>query len=193
MEILTLNFTDGDLFSYILLPLLIFFARISDVTVGTLRIVMVSKGQKLIAPLLGFFEVIIWLITMSKIIQNIDNWVAYVAYGAGFATGNYVGLIIEEKLAVGIVQLQIITRKSAQNLIAKLKASGYGITHHEAQGAVEKVAVIYTIIKRNELNKVLEIMRTYNPNAFYSIEDVKSIGKSMPQQVKGSFRWRKGK
>lgn len=193
MEILTLNFTDGDLFSYVLLPLLIFFARICDVTVGTLRIVMVSKGQKLIAPLLGFFEVIIWLITMSKIIQNIDNWVAYVAYGAGFATGNYVGLIIEEKLAVGIVQLQIITRKSAQNLIAKLKASGYGITHHEAQGAMEKVAVIYTIIKRNEINKVLEIMRTYNPNAFYSIEDVKSISKSMPQQVKGVFRWRKGK
>lgn len=193
MEILTLNFTDGDLFSYVLLPLLIFFARICDVTVGTLRIVMVSKGQKLIAPLLGFFEVIIWLITMSKIIQNIDNWVAYVAYGAGFAAGNYVGLIIEEKLAVGIVQLQIITRKSAQNLIAKLKASGYGITHHEAQGAMEKVAVIYTIIKRNEINKVLEIMRTYNPNAFYSIEDVKSISKSMPQQVKSVFRWRKGK
>ncbi|MGQ7869483.1 DUF2179 domain-containing protein [Sunxiuqinia sp. sy24] len=193
MEILSINLTEGDLFSYLILPLLIFFARISDVTVGTLRIVMVSKGQKLIAPLLGFFEVIIWLITMSKIIQNIDNWVAYVAYGAGFAAGNYIGLMIEERLAVGIVQLQIITRKSAQNLIAKLKASGYGITHHEAQGAIEKVAVIYTIIKRNELNKVLEIMRTYNPNAFYSIEDIKSMSKNMPLQVNSNFRWRKGK
>ena len=126
MEILSTDFFEGNLFSYLILPLLIFFARISDVTIGTMRIVMVSKGQKLIAPLLGFFEVIIWLVTMSKIIQNIDNWVAYVAYGAGFATGNYIGLIIEEKLAVGIVQLQIITRKSAQNLIAKLKAGGYG-------------------------------------------------------------------
>ncbi|TDN98268.1 DUF2179 domain-containing protein [Sunxiuqinia elliptica] len=193
MEILSINFWEGNLFSYVVLPLLIFFARISDVTVGTLRIVMVSKGQKLIAPLLGFFEVIIWLVTMSKIIQNIDNWVAYVAYGAGFATGNYIGLIIEEKLAVGIVQLQIITRKSADNLIAKLKASGYGITHHEAQGANEKVAVIYTIIKRNEIKKVLEIMRTYNPNAFYSIEDVKSISKGVPGFVKPELRWRKGK
>ncbi len=193
MEILSINFWEGNLFSYVVLPLLIFFARISDVTVGTLRIVMVSKGQKLIAPLLGFFEVVIWLVTMSKIIQNIDNWVAYVAYGAGFATGNYIGLIIEEKLAVGIVQLQIITRKSADNLIAKLKASGYGITHHEAQGANEKVAVIYTIIKRNELKKVLEIMRTYNPNAFYSIEDVKSISKGVPGFVKPGLRWRKGK
>ncbi|WP_321286083.1 DUF2179 domain-containing protein [uncultured Sunxiuqinia sp.] len=193
MEILSVNFFEGNLFSYVVLPLLIFLARISDVTVGTLRIVMVSKGQKYIAPLLGFFEVIIWLVTMSKIIQNIDNWVAYVAYGAGFATGNLVGLIIEEKLAVGIVQLQIITRKSADNLIAKLKASGYGVTYHEAQGANEKVAVIYTIIKRNEIKKVTEIMLTYNPNAFYSIEDIKMISKGAPGFVQPSQRWRKGK
>ena len=193
MEILGINIFEGNLFSYVILPLLIFLARICDVTVGTLRIVMVSKGQKLIAPLLGFFEVIIWLITMSKIIQNIDNWVAYVAYGAGFAAGNYIGLIIEEKLAVGIVQLQIITRKSADNLISKLKAGGYGITHHEAQGANEKVAVIYTIIKRNEINRVIEIMRTYNPKAFYSIEDVKFSSKGLAEFVKPTRRWRKGK
>ncbi|MGQ8335096.1 DUF2179 domain-containing protein [Sunxiuqinia sp. A32] len=194
MDFINSNFFQGDMFTYIVLPLLIFFARISDVTVGTLRIVMVSKGQKAIAPLLGFFEVIIWLITMSKIIQNIDNWVAYVAYGAGFATGNYIGLIIEEKLAVGIVQLQIITRKSADNLIAKLKASGYGITYHNAQGATsEEVAVIYSIIKRNEIQKVIEIIRTYNPNAFYSIEDVKFINKGMPGLAKPNSRWRKGK
>lgn len=187
------GFYQSGLFSYVLLPLLIIVARISDVTIGTLRIVMVSKGQKLYAPLLGFFEVIIWLITMSKIIQNIDNWVAYIAYGAGFAAGNYIGLIIEEKLAVGIVQLQIITRKSAANLIAKLKAGGYGITYHEAQGANEKVAVIYTIIKRNEVNRVLEIMRTYNPNAFYSIEEIKVISKDFPGFVRTGHRWRKGK
>lgn len=193
MEIFNANFLEGNLFSYLVLPLLIFLARISDVTIGTLRIVMVSKGQKLIAPMLGFFEVIIWLITMSKIIQNIDNWVAYIAYGAGFATGNYIGLIIEEKLAVGIVQLQIITRKSAENLIAKLKAGGYGITHHEAQGSNEKVAVIYTIIKRNEINKVLGIMHTYNPNAFYSIEDVKMVSKDSPLLTRTGMRWRKGK
>ncbi len=193
MDFLNSDFYQGDLFSYVILPLLIFLARISDVTVGTLRIVMVSKGQKLIAPILGFFEVVIWLITMSKIIQNIDNWIAYVAYGAGFATGNYIGLIIEEKLAVGIVRLQIITRKSAENLIAKLRASGYGITYHEAQGANEKVGVIYSIIKRNEIPKVIDIMATYNPNAFYSIEDVKFINKGLPGFSGTKSRWRKGK
>lgn len=188
-----MEFYQSDLFSFLLLPLMIFFARIADVTVGTLRIVMVSKGQKYIAPILGFFEVIIWLVAMSKIMQNMDNWIAYVAYGAGFATGNLIGLILEEKLAVGIVQLQIITRKGADNLIAKLKASGYGITYHEAQGATEKVAVIYTIIKRTDINKVLEIMKIYNPQAFYSAEDVKFVNRKLTSPINTMSRWRKGK
>ncbi len=189
------DFYDSGLFSYLVLPILIVLARIADVTVGTLRIVMVSKGQKKIAPLLGFFEVIIWLLAMSKIIQNIDNWVAYVAYGAGFAAGNYIGLILEEKLAVGIVQLQIITRTNADNLIAKLKAKGYGITYHDAFGATanEKVAVIYSIIKRGDINEVIEIIRTYNPNAFYSIEEVKFVSRGVDSTARTLESWRKGK
>ena len=187
------EFYQTDLFSYLVLPLLIIVARISDVTIGTLRIVMVSKGQKLIAPVLGFFEVVIWLITMSKIIQNIENWVAYIAYGLGFAAGNYIGLILEEKLAVGIVQLQIITRANADNLIAKLKAKGYGITYHEAHGATERVAVIYSIIKRSDLPVVIEIIRSYNPKAFYSIEDVKFVSKGVQSLLSPARTWRKGK
>ncbi len=188
-------FYNNDLFSYVVLPLMIFFARIADVTVGTIRIVMVSKGQKLFAPVLGFFEVIIWLLAMGKIVQNLDNWLAYIAYGAGFATGNYIGLIIEEKLAVGILQLQIITRKNADTLIARLKAAGYGITYHEAQGSMEKVAVIYTIIKRADVNKVIELIRTHNPQAFYSVEDVKFVNKDIYSSLvpKTARRWRKGK
>jgi len=190
------DFYQTDLFSYLVLPLLIIIARIGDVTVGTIRIVMVSKGEKLIAPFLGFFEVIIWLIAMSKIIENIDNWVAYVAYGIGFASGNYIGLIIEEKLAVGIVQLQIITRTKATELIAKLKEAGYGITYHEANGANGKVAVIYSIVKRSDMNHIVEIIRTYNPKAFYSVADVKFVSKGVHSPalpIAPLRRWRKGK
>lgn len=187
---------ETDLFSYVILPLLIIVARISDVSFGTLRIVMVSKGQKIIAPILGFFEVVIWLITMSKVIQNIDNWVAYVAYGLGFASGNYIGLIIEERLAVGIVRLQIITRTNADQLIVKLRESGYGITYHEANGSEGKVAVIYSIIKRSNINNVIELIRVYNPQAFYSVADVRFVSKevyspSLP--ISTLRRWRKGK
>lgn len=188
-----MEFFNGDLFTYLVLPLLIFFARITDVTIGTIRIVMVAKGQKYIAPILGFFEVLIWLLAMSKIVQNLDNWICYIAYGAGFATGNYIGLMIEEKLAMGIVQLQIITRAGAQQLIEKLKADGYGITHQEAHGATEEVSIIYSIVRRNDLNYIIEIIRTYNPNAFYSIADVKFVNKGLYTSVNPMQRWRKGK
>ncbi|HZL12280.1 MAG TPA: DUF2179 domain-containing protein [Prolixibacteraceae bacterium] len=189
-----MDFFQSEWFTYLLIPLMIFFARIADVTIGTLRIVMVAKGQKLIAPILGFFEVLIWLVAMSKIFENLDSWVCYIAYGGGFAMGNYIGLIIEEKLAYGIVQLQIITRRDAQDLIEKLKKMGYGITHTDAHGTMEDVSIIITIIKRAELNRVIKIIKEYNPKSFYSIADVRFVNNGLYVPVIPIHqRWRKGK
>lgn len=187
------TFFDGNLFTFILLPFLIFLSRIFDVTIGTIRIVMVSKGQKTWAPVLGFFEVLIWLIAISKIFQNLDNWVCYFAYAGGFATGNYIGLIIEEKMAIGIVKIQIITSRDASNLIENLKEAGHGITYHSAQGTTESVSIIYSIINRNEIQKVKDIVQTTNPKAFYSIEDVKSVSHGVFPIKMGPRGWRKGK
>ena len=186
------TFYESGLFTYAILPLLIFSARIMDVTIGTMRIVMVAKGQKFWAPLMGFFEVLIWIITMSKVVQNLDNWMCYVGYAGGFATGNWVGLMLEEKLAMGIIKIQVITRKEAKQLIAALKEAGYGITHHDALGANSVVSIIHTIIKRTELAKVEDIIRTYNPKAFYSIEEIKFVSQGVFPIQAGS-RWRKGK
>lgn len=187
------TFYDSNLFTYFLLPFLIFLARIGDVSIGTVRIVMISKGQKFWAPFLGFFEVFIWLLAISKIFENLDNWVCYFAYSAGFATGNYIGLIIEEKLAFGVVRIQIITAKAANELIGILRDSGYGITHHDAFGGTEKVSIIYSIIKRTDLHRFVGIIKTYNPNAFYSIEDVKFVNKGVFPVKAITKRWRKGK
>ncbi len=184
------TFYDSNFFTYGILPGLIFCSRVIDVSFGTIRIVMVSKGQKFWAPLLGFFEVLIWLIAISRVFQNLDNWLCYIAYAAGFACGNYVGLIIEEKLAVGIVKVQIITRKNAKTLINNLVEAGYGITHHEAKGSSETVSIIYTIINRKVVQKVKDIVTKTNPQAFYSVEDVKSVNKGIfPRRT----IWRKGK
>lgn len=184
------SFYDSSLFTYGILPALIFLSRVLDVSFGTIRIVMVSKGQKLWAPILGFFEVLIWLLAISRVFQNLDNWVCYVAYAAGFACGNYVGLLIDEKLAVGIVKVQIITRKNASTLIENLIKAGYGITHHEAKGSKELVSIIYSIINRKEVQKVQDIVQQTNPNAFYSVEDVKSVNQGI---FTGRTIWRKGK
>ena len=191
--ILLNTFYESATFTYFVLPLLIFIARICDVTIGTVRIVMVSKGQKMWAPILGFFEILIWLLAISRIFENLDNWVCYFAYSLGYATGNYLGLKLEEKLAMGIVKIQIITRKTARQLIEKMKTSGYGVTYHDAKGGSEDVSIIYSIIKRTELHKVVEQIKTYNPNAFYSIEDVRFVSHGVLPVKSVTRRLRKGK
>lgn len=193
MNDLLFQLPDTNLFNYIILPILIFLARITDVTIGTFRIVMVAKGRKYIAPFLGFIEVTIWLIVISKIMQNMDNWVCIIAYASGFATGNFIGLLIEEKVAMGVVKIQIITAMPAIELVAAFKDAGYGITHHDAKGVTGSVSIIYSIINRQEINKVVDMIYTLNPNAFYSIEDVKFVNKGVNSIYTPERRTRRGK
>ncbi|MBN1925947.1 MAG: DUF2179 domain-containing protein [Prolixibacteraceae bacterium] len=183
----------SDIFKYLILPLIIFFGRILDVTLGTFRIVMVAKGNKFYAPILGFFEVLIWILIIGSIMQNLDNWLNIIAYAAGFAAGNLVGLIIEERVAMGIVRVQIITKKPATELIQKLIEKKYGITHHEAEGANGNVNIIYSIINRKKLKDFVEIIRSFNPKAFYTVEDVKFVSNDVTYYFSLKRRIRKGK
>lgn len=193
-----MGFIDEFWFTWIIIPALIFLARVSDVTIGTLRIVFVSKGFKALAPIMGFFEVFIWLLAMSKIFQNLDNWLYYVAYSAGFATGNYIGLIIEERLALGFVNLRIITQVSGQPLIKRLSSEGYGVTAVDATGSQGQVNIIYCIIKRSDFRQVSQLIYEYNPKAFFTIEDIRFANQGVfPVRSilrgHGNFPWRKGK
>jgi len=174
-----MDFFDSPTFTYILLPLMIFFARIADVSIGTMRIIFTSRGAKIIAPLLGFFEVLIWLLAMGRVMQNLDNIVCYVAYGAGFAAGNYVGICIEQKLAMGTFIIRIVTAKDASALIKELRAEGYGATSIAAEGASGPVNVIYSVVKRGHIRNVVKIIGKFNPNAFYSIEDVRFVSEGI--------------
>ena len=169
------SFFDSVWFIYGLLPFLIFASRIIDVTLDTLRIVFVSKGNKIVAPILGFFEVLIWLIAITRVMENLDNWTCYIAYAAGFAAGNYVGLRIEEKLAIGIQLVRIITHKESTKLIENLRENGFGTTSIEAEGKKGLVHVIYTVVQRVDIQTAVEIINQHNPKAFYSIEDVRSV------------------
>ena len=195
------NFFGTDLYVFFLLPLLIFLARICDVTIGTMRIIMISKGKKFLAPVLGFFEILIWIMVIGKIMQNLSNPICYIAYAGGFAIGNYVGMKIEEKLAIGLIVLQIITQKDASELIKKLREMGFGITEIDAIGEGKKVHVIYSIIKRHDAPVVVEQINNFNPKAFYTIEDIRSASQGVfPSYKIGTshgisrvWRWRKGK
>ncbi len=170
---------ESDFFGYAILPLLIFLTRIMDVSLGTLRIIFVSKGNKRIAPLLGFVEVFIWILAISRIMQNLDNPLNYFAYAAGFATGNYIGMLIEEKLALGVMNIRIITQQNADELIEKLQEHGFGTTSVNAKGRMENVHIVYTIVQRTNISKVIKLIQEYNPHAFYSIEDIRFVSKEL--------------
>lgn len=195
------EFLNSDTFIYFVLPLLIFIARITDVTIGTIRIIFVSRGNKIVAPILGFFEVFIWLVAISNIIQNLTNILGYLAYAGGFATGNYIGLKIEERLAMGINLIRIFTKNNAGELMNSLHQKGYGATIVNAKGKDDDVSIIYTIVKRKEVKQVIEVIELFNPNSFYTIEDVKYVsheefsGADKPHDIKHNIfrRWRLGK
>ncbi|MGE5279485.1 MAG: DUF2179 domain-containing protein [Deltaproteobacteria bacterium] len=168
---------DG-IFPLYVLPLLIFLARVTDVSMDTMRIIFIARGRKAIAPVLGFIQVLIWLMAIRQIFLNLSNPVCYVAYAAGFATGTWVGILLEEKLAIGVQVVRIITRKDATELLEFLSSRGYGVTHVDGHGATGHVSIIYTIVRRQEVRRLIEAVTRFNPRAFYTVEDIRSMNEN---------------
>lgn len=180
-----------DLFAYVILPIMIFCARIVDVTMGTIRVIFISKGVRYLAPVIGFFEVIIWLLAIGQVMNNLTNAVSYIAYGAGFAAGTYIGMYIEEKISLGLTSVRIITKRDPQELMKYLRSHNYGVTTVDGEGATGKVKMIFTIIRRQDLAHVVGIIQQFHPNAFYSVEEVKSVAEGVfPEKPsRGVFSW----
>ncbi len=158
-----------------LLPVLIFLARIVDVSIGTLRIIFLSRGMRFLAPICGFFEVLVWLMAIGQIMQNLTSWVNYAAYAGGFATGNYVGLWLESRLAMGLLSVWVITTEDAAELSEWLQRERFGITSVSAQGAQGLVRMIIIVIKRRDLPQVMTMLREHNPEAFVAVNDIRSV------------------
>jgi uncharacterized protein YebE (UPF0316 family) len=172
----------------VLLPFLIFLARIMDVSINTIRIIYVLGGRKLIATLLGFFESFIWLMAIRQIFEHMDNWICYVAYPAGFATGILVGMLIEEEIAYGKVIVRIITRKDVATLADYLKKHEYRYTRVQTEGLDGPENLIFTVLPRENLEELLQWLRENLPTAFYTVERVNRAAES-GAMVQESARW----
>ena len=190
------SFGAPEIFAYIVLPILIFCARVCDMSLDTVRVIVMSKGIKYLPAIIGFFEVIIWLVAIGQVMNNMTNFVCYIAYGAGFATGTIVGMAIEERLSLGLASVRIITKEDPSELMQFLRSHNYGVTSVDGEGGTGKVKMVFTIIKRQDLTHVVGIIKTFHPNAFYSVEDVKSVAEGVfPEPHHGIFAWfdRKGR
>lgn len=185
--LLTMDISSFDYFNWVIFPVLIFSARICDVSLAMLRTVLAAKGYKHIVPFIGFFEVLIWLAAISQIMNNLNNWICYFAWAAGYATGSYIGLYIEEKIALGIQIIRIITNQESDDLINILKQKNYGLTLVNAEGARGPVKMIFTVVPRKSVKEVVELINQYTPKSFYSVEDVRSASQVNYLPVKRSI------
>lgn len=163
-----------DWYLWVGLPLIVFFARVVDVTLGTLRIIFTSRGKKHLAPLLGFVEVFIWVTVIAQITKGAQNITAYLAYAGGFAAGNYIGMYIENKLAIGMLVIRAIIPEHIHDLAKNLTDKGYGYTSVSAQGSQGPVKLIYTIVMRKNLPEVTKIIEDAYPQAFFTVEELRS-------------------
>jgi uncharacterized protein YebE (UPF0316 family) len=166
-------------YAWVLLPFLIFLARVADVSIGTVRLIFVSRGFKYLAPVVGFFEVLIWLLAIGQIMKNLSNPVCYIAYAGGFAMGNYVGMCIVEKLSLGLVLIRVITKKDAGPLVECLRSENYGVTSIDGHGTSGEVRVVFTIVPHREVQSVVDLIKKFNPQAFYSIEEIRHVEKGV--------------
>lgn len=169
-----------------LLPFFIFFAELCVVTLSTLRTIFVARGMKFLAPLMGCVEVSIWLFAIGQVMRNLSDVTCSAAFAGGFTLGNFLGVLIEGKLAMGNAVVRIITPKDAGDLIEALRSAGYGVTAVDARGATGPVQIVLTVVRRRDLGRVVALAKDFDPKVFYSVDDLKEAAQGVaPRRLRG--------
>jgi uncharacterized protein YebE (UPF0316 family) len=154
---------------------LIFLLRVSDMTLDTLRVLFVMRGKKGMAWMLGFFQATIFVLAIGSVLNNLDNPLNIIAYAAGFATGNVVGLLIESKLAIGHIHMSIISPRRGNAIAKNLRQEGFAVTEIPARGKDGMVTMLNCSVRRRKLLQVRQIITETDPNAFITAEDVRPV------------------
>lgn len=155
--------------------LFIFFAKVADVTLATIRMIMVVKGRRIQAALIGFVEIIIYVLAIGKVLSGLDNIMNVIAYASGFATGSYLGIYVEEKMALGEIIVQVVPKEDSMKLVEKFREEGFGVTVVEGYGRVGMQHLLNIMIQRKNLNKLYKILDEYDPKAFVTVTDARAI------------------
>jgi uncharacterized protein YebE (UPF0316 family) len=159
----------------------------------TIRVIYISRGIKYLAPIIAFFEIVIWLLAMEVVMQDLANIANFLAFALGFAIGTYVGLVIEEKLSIGMVILRIVTTdESNEEIVSFMQSENYGITTLDATGSRGSVKMILSLVNRTDVPRITRHIQATNPHAFFSIEDVRYVNQGVfrpkkPNRITGFF------
>jgi len=156
-------------------PVVIFLLRIVDVSFATVRILLSMRNQRVMVPLIGFVEVLVWLFAAGNAIRHLESGWHVLGYAAGFSTGTMVGLWIEEKLALGLATMRIITKRTDAQMATNLRALGCGVTEFMGTGREGKVEVVYTVVQRRDIPRVLDEVERLDGDAFITVEEPREI------------------
>lgn len=155
--------------------LLIFSARLADVSLATIRMIMVIRGKRIIAACIGFVEAGIYILAVAKVLSAMSNPLNVLAYALGFATGNYVGIFLEEKMALGSIIVQVISEHEITELVEKLRDDGFGVTVVEGCGREGIRYLLNVTLQRKKLSKLYSVIDNHDKNAFVTVTDARAI------------------
>lgn len=164
------------MFDSFLGPILIMFMRIGDVSLGTFRTILVVQGRKYTAGIIGFVEVLIWVFAIRFIFQHLDNYYNMIGYALGFALGNVFGIWMEQKIGLGFVQINVISKFHSDTIADKLRLEQYGVTILPGEGSRGGVAVIMLVTTRKNQKKVFNFVEQIDSEAFITVNS------SLPQR-----------
>lgn len=152
--------------------LFVFFARICDMTLDTFRVLCIVKGRKLLGSCLGFFQVLIWLVVIKKVLSEMDSAGYMIAYAAGFAAGNYVGSVLDEVIALGKVSVQVITSRYDNIFSEKIREAGFGVSSVDCMGKCGLKTLLIIEIEKKHLRKLFRLLNELDSEAFVSVFDI---------------------
>ena len=162
-------------FQSLLGALLIFFLRVGDMSLDTVRVLFVVRGRKKLAWVLGFFQALIFVIAISSVLSHLDNPLNVIGYAGGFATGNVVGMLIEERLAIGHLQVSIVSSMRGAAVAGALRDNGFAVTEIPARGKNGMVTMLSSSVLRKDLDQIETVVLEADPDAFITVEDVRPL------------------
>lgn len=174
----------------LLWPVFIFTARIIDVSMGTVRTILVVRGSRVLAPMIGFVEISVWLLAISGVLTHLDRWYNLVAYAGGFAAGNAIGVFIEQALAIGMQALTLVSSSKSAAVAAGLRLAGYGVTEMKGRGLNGEVSLSLVIVNRRETRSAIKVARVIDPDVFCTVEDIRASSAQMQRAATAATGWR---
>jgi len=159
----------------ILWTLLIFLARLTDVSMGTMRTILIIRGRRGIAAVSAFFEIMVWVLAVSRVITELDRWYYIVAFALGFASGNYLGSYLEEKIAMGYCFAYVVPRNKQTTLAETLRKHGFGVTVVKGEGLKGPEFVYNVVLRRRDTHRFIKTLEANDKKSFYTIMDVHAL------------------